>query len=129
MDSRDFHVTIKGLHFDEQGRVLLLRENSGVWDLPGGRLEHGESFHEALRRECREEIGIDCEILDAEPRWSWPALGGDGVWKVVLCFRIRLPHLDFTPSGECVGLDFVSAAAFDRVGVAPQIRPLKAYLG
>ncbi len=38
---------------------------AGLWSLPGGRVERGESMHEALVREVREEAGIDvvCEGL------------------------------------------------------------------
>lgn len=108
-DPRSYQITIKGLCFDAAGRVLLVRERSGVWELPGGRIEHGEDFHTALRRECREEMGLDCTVLDAEPYWAWTALGSDGLWKAALCYRISLPHLDFTPSEECVEFAFVDA--------------------
>ena len=44
------------------GRVLLLKAAYGdeAWGLPGGGLEPGETLHEALVRECREEL--DCEV-------------------------------------------------------------------
>ena len=128
MDRRNFHVTIKGLFFDERGRILLVREPSGVWDLPGGRLEHGETFHAALRRECREEMALECEILDPAPHWAWSARDRDGLWKVVLCFRIRLASLAFTASDECVAVDFFDVSAFESASVAPQTRPLLHYL-
>ena len=80
MDKQNYHVTIKGLFFDRQGRVMLVKESSGEWDLPGGRLEHGEDFHTALKRECQEEMGLDCRVLDAIPYWAWPAQDQDGVW-------------------------------------------------
>ena len=124
LDPRNFHVTIKGVCFDRDGAVLMLREPSGVLDLPGGRLEHGEDFHTALRRECREEMSLDCEILDAEPYWSWSVRDRDGIWKVVLCFRIRLDSLAFTPSNECAGLAFFDADALAGALVVPQMRPL-----
>ncbi|MEJ2885420.1 NUDIX domain-containing protein [Actinomycetospora aeridis] len=50
------------------GRVLLgLRRADrasfpGVWDLPGGRVEPGESPRGAARRELREELGVDAEL-------------------------------------------------------------------
>lgn len=128
MANRSYQVTVKGLCFDGQGRVLLVRENSGYWDLPGGRMEHGEDFHGTLRRECQEEMGLDCRILDAAPHWAWSAQNYDGLWKVVLCFRIALPHLNFTCSDECTAVEFVGADSFETLPAAPQIQQLRMHL-
>jgi len=51
---------------DDAGRVLLSRRpdeahQGGLWEFPGGKLETGESTADALRRECREELGIEVE--------------------------------------------------------------------
>lgn len=128
MDRRNFHVTIKGLFFDERGRILLVREPAGAWDLPGGRLEHGETFHAALKRECREEMALECEILDLAPHWAWSARDRDGLWKVVLCFRIRLASLALTASDECVAVEFFDASSFETAPVVPQTRPPLGFL-
>lgn len=45
-----------------QGRVLLLLNERGEWDLPGGRPEAGEDHRTALAREVREETGLGIEI-------------------------------------------------------------------
>jgi len=82
-DPQCFHVTVKGLVLDERGAVLLLRERSGIFDLPGGRLEHGESFAECLERECREEMGVGCRLLDRLPRFAWTATDKNGIWRLV----------------------------------------------
>ncbi|MCO6450211.1 MAG: NUDIX domain-containing protein [Caldilineales bacterium] len=48
---------------DEWGRVLLQRRTDGdYWGLPGGRMETGDTFIEAARREVREETGLEIEI-------------------------------------------------------------------
>ncbi|MEP7118587.1 MAG: NUDIX hydrolase [Acidobacteriota bacterium] len=48
------------------GEVLLVRRalppRQGEWSLPGGRLELGESLVEGVRREVREETGIDVAV-------------------------------------------------------------------
>lgn len=46
-----------------QGRVLLLRRtahgrDAGKWELPGGKVEEGQFFHDALKREVKEETGL-----------------------------------------------------------------------
>ncbi len=46
--------------------LLIQRANppqAGRWSLPGGRVESGESLHDAVRREVFEETGIDITVL------------------------------------------------------------------
>ena len=43
-------------------RVLLVRPRSGRWQLPGGRLERGESPRRAALREVREETGLRARL-------------------------------------------------------------------
>jgi len=45
---------------DQEGRILLVKHNYGRrnWELPGGRVESGESPLDAVRREVQEETGL-----------------------------------------------------------------------
>ena len=59
-----FTVTAGAVIFNDKREVLLLkhrfRAGSG-WGLPGGFIEHGEQPIDALRRELREEIGLEVD--------------------------------------------------------------------
>src|SRR5689334_2404736 len=50
-------LSIKGVVIRD-GRVLLLLNERGEWDLPGGRPDPGEDHRAALAREVREEAGL-----------------------------------------------------------------------
>lgn len=50
-------ISVKGVLLHE-GRVLLLLNKRGEWDLPGGRPDPGENHEAALVREVREEAGL-----------------------------------------------------------------------
>jgi 8-oxo-dGTP diphosphatase len=84
MDST-LRVAAKAVIVNSEGRVLVLREaeydegtNAGKYMLPGGRLEPGESFHDGLLREIREETGLEgVEVRDAIHVDEWrPQING-----------------------------------------------------
>ena len=58
------------------GAVLLVRRGQapsrGVWAVPGGRVELGETLAEATEREVREETGV--EVRAGEPVWSFDSV-------------------------------------------------------
>lgn len=64
---RKFTVSAAAVVINEKGEVLLLnhvlRPFSG-WGLPGGFIGQGEQPHDAIRRELREEVGIELEDLN-----------------------------------------------------------------
>jgi 8-oxo-dGTP diphosphatase len=52
----------------EEERILLLHRlkdpETGYWSLPGGGVELGETIENAIKRELKEELSIDIEILE-----------------------------------------------------------------
>lgn len=55
-------VSVSGVLIDGSGRALLIRRRDNRrWEPPGGVLELGETVHDGLRREVREETGLDVE--------------------------------------------------------------------
>src|SRR5215203_2317723 len=50
---------------DDQGRILLLHRSTPKrtqWEIPGGKIEPGESESETVVREVREELGVDVRL-------------------------------------------------------------------
>src|SRR6185312_6150781 len=55
-------VSVSGVIPDDHGRVLLIRRRDNQhWEPPGGVLELNETIQDGLRREIREETGLDIE--------------------------------------------------------------------
>lgn len=80
-------IAAKSLILNTVGQVLILREssisvhdtntNSGRYQLSGGRVEPGEAFEDALRRETREETGLEVEPLYPIYQGEWrPVIKG-----------------------------------------------------
>ncbi|MFK4223693.1 (deoxy)nucleoside triphosphate pyrophosphohydrolase [Streptomyces sp. NPDC019890] len=72
-------VVVAGAVYD-RGRLLAARrsapeELAGRWELPGGKLEPGESPEQGLVRELREELGVETEPLERIPG-EWPLKPG-----------------------------------------------------
>lgn len=57
------------LIINDKNEVLLVKRaqkcetNQGIWTRPGGSIKFGETVEAALKREIREELGVDIEII------------------------------------------------------------------
>ena len=78
---------------DPAGRLLLIRRghdpHRGLWSLPGGRIEAGESPEQAVVREVREETGL--EVVPGRP------VAGDDASDVMFADAAALERLSCTP--------------------------------
>lgn len=55
-------VSVAAMVHNGKGKILLVNSPWRGWEYPGGLIEPGETFEEALRREIREESGVEVEI-------------------------------------------------------------------
>jgi len=60
------------------GKFLLLKRNNppvkGEWWLPGGRIRKGEQLEGAVKREVREETGLECNVIRQVGVVNYPQL-------------------------------------------------------
>lgn len=65
------HTTVVGcLVRNVQNQVLLIKHCKRGWEIPQGRVEEGENLLDALRREVREEAGVEIEPGPLAAVWS-----------------------------------------------------------
>ncbi|WP_283096541.1 (deoxy)nucleoside triphosphate pyrophosphohydrolase [Frankia umida] len=104
-------------------RVLAARRQepsayAGMWEFPGGKVEPGESEHEALARECREELDVEIEI---GPPLGEVDLASPGWVLRVWCGRITRGRPRLVAHDA---LRWLSAAELDDVPWMPADGPL-----
>jgi len=83
-----FRLSAHAVITDDHGHVLQLKQTYGDkrLGLPGGALDPGETIHDALFRECREELGLDVEIAYLSGVYFHSAVNAQA-----LIFRCTLP--------------------------------------
>lgn len=128
--------TSAGIILDAGGRVLLGRRNiepwNGWWDLPGGFLEAAEHPEDGLRREVREECGIEVTDLRLVGVFldEYPDRVGEGTHDLLNFYY------ECRAVGEPVGADDIgelrwfdpAAVPVDEVAFAANRAALRAWL-
>ena len=83
-----FPVSIKGVLLVD-GKAVLVRNERVEWELPGGRLEIGETPEQALEREFAEELAVKIEALRLIDSYLFEVFPGKHVFIVTYGCRLR----------------------------------------
>lgn len=94
---------------DGDDRFLLVREDNGIWELPGGGLDFGENPAQGLRREVSEEMGLQITHIADRPCYFFTVINHKGVYIANVMYLATFEHLRFTPTPECVEVAFFTA--------------------
>jgi 8-oxo-dGTP pyrophosphatase MutT (NUDIX family) len=100
-----YRVSAKGIIKNNEWKILFVQEDTGLWDIPGGWVDHWEELKEALKREIYEEMWLEVITINEEI-FHISLTESSGIWSpkrpICLIFReITVKNLDFTPSSEC----------------------------
>jgi len=113
---------------DDAGRVLLIeRGDNGLWALPGGGQEVGESTPAAAVRETLEETGVEVEIIGLVGIYSHPGHviaydDGEVRQEFSICLRARPVAGKLATSDESTQVHWVEPAALDGLAMHPRMR-------
>jgi ADP-ribose pyrophosphatase YjhB (NUDIX family) len=102
------------------GKVLLTRRArspaKGFYSLPGGRVEFGESLHQALKREVDEETGLQIEIVGlAGWREVLPTAAGTGHY-LIMSFAARWTAREPSLNDELDDYSWIAPDALGSLG-------------
>jgi 8-oxo-dGTP pyrophosphatase MutT (NUDIX family) len=123
-------VAVNAVVFNPAGEVLLTRRaDNGLWCLPGGVMEPGESVVEAIEREVAEETGLRAEITRLVGVYSDPNLvvayrDGGRYQPVVLCLQCEIMGGRMTLSTETTDIGFFPDGALPPL-VPPHVQRLQ----
>lgn len=108
---------------DENGRLLLIqRSDNGLWAMPGGALEVGETVAHAAAREVLEETGIAVEIsgvvgIYSDPKHVIAYDDGEVRQQFAICLSARPLKGTLQSSSETVKVRWVDAQDLDELPV------------
>jgi 8-oxo-dGTP diphosphatase len=111
-------VTACAIVTDDQDRVLLTRRAGapfeGYWDLPGGFVGEAEHPHDALRRELREETGLEVEPHELLGIWidRYTEQGDDGPATMNLYFTASTSGGEAQPNDDVAELRWTNPTDF-----------------
>jgi 8-oxo-dGTP diphosphatase len=111
--------------FNEKGEILLAlrgakaKNERGKWEIPGGGVEFNETFEQAIKREIKEELGVEiavgellalCShiILDEKQHWVSPTY---------MC-RITKGKPKIKEAEKCAGLRWVSVKDAEKLALS-----------
>lgn len=91
-------TSVVAVIIDNDGRVLLTKRNvppfQGEWVMPGGKIDLGEPIVAALKREVREEVGLEVEVGDLIDVFEHVTPGEDNYHFIIIYYRCTPLYCD-----------------------------------
>lgn len=94
----------------DDGKLLLVKKSKDdpyhpdEWEVPGGRMEFGEEIEEHIKREVKEEVGLDIEIGSPFVMWTWilqkDSVDGESVETQIVAVGSHCRALNVTVSDK-----------------------------
>jgi ADP-ribose pyrophosphatase YjhB (NUDIX family) len=112
---------------DSREILMIERTDNGLWALPGGAQDIGESITEAARREVAEETGIEIEItglsgIYSDPRHVIAYDNGEVRQEFSVCFLAKMTGGELRTSSESRQARWVPVSQLNDLHMHPSMR-------
>ncbi|MFZ1626764.1 MAG: NUDIX domain-containing protein [Candidatus Moraniibacteriota bacterium] len=121
-----FHLAVKGIIRNADGNILVVKRSEkddhkpGVWETPGGGIDHEEAPQEALIREVFEETGLD--VMVQEPFNVFTFRKDTGEFKVGITFLCDMARGEVKLSHEHSEYRWIRASEFKELKSVPSLQ-------
>lgn len=92
-----YRVATRAIILDSQGRLLVMQNHDGEYELPGGGWEYDESFEACLAREIEEELGVSLASCEDEVLGMWRGVNTHKKMSLRIGVRATLQSTAFKP--------------------------------
>lgn len=124
MKHKPFGLSVKALIVDDNGQYLVIQRAADStfwprqWDLPGGKIDPGETFDQALQRESQEETGLEIRLTHycGGTEWELPH-----IHVVFVIMAAVIDGGEFRLSEEHEGYKWVTSEELLRLDVVDPI--------
>lgn len=124
VSSKPWSLAVRAVIHDDRSRMLLLRRSNvcrhfvGCWEWPGGKLDAGEDFESAVKRETKEETSLEVEITGVAGVTHFEA---PAAHFVLLCMEVRLAGGELKLSEEHDEYAWVAPGDFPKFPFTGQV--------
>ena len=113
----------------KEGKILLEKRGNepakGQWSVPGGAVEVGEPLEEAVRREIKEETGLDGQtsrLLDVVDQVNLDEKGKIQFHYVIIDYLVKVKNGEPKPASDADALKWVPLSEVEDYDLTPSFR-------
>ncbi len=118
-----YRTSVKWLIYNKEDKILLCKEVDGRRDLPGWWLDWGEEPKDGLKREMKEEMGLEVMSIEKQPS-SFCVRASESKLRprrANVYYKVTVKDLHFTPSDECIDIWFFDHESIKEVDAFPNV--------
>lgn len=117
--AKRYPISIKGVII-HRNKVLLLKNERGEWDLPGGKINSDFSAEDCLIREVKEETGLDIKVGQLLTTFIYNIENWINVFVLVYKCKLISSSVNVKISGEHIDYGFFSEKELNLLNMTPK---------